>query len=127
MKKEISAKVMDAMLGGFSLPTKISEQSESDKSTLKTSLNIDTEGTAPKRVSTKQRKASFEEYQDSFLRTPKIVNRKTVFISENLRDQVEEIARKLGDRKMSVSGFLENLVTHHLEVYAEDLEAWKKL
>ena len=127
MKKEISAEDMEAIFGELSLPTKISQQSELGKPTHKTILDINTEDIAPKRVSTKQRKASFEEYQDSFLKTPKIINRKTVFISENLRDQVDEIARKLGDRKMSVSGFLENLVTHHLKVYSDDLEAWKKL
>lgn len=72
-------------------------------------------------------KKSLEEYQNLFLVTPKIANRKTVFISEDLRDRIDEIARKLGDRKMSVSGFIENLVRYHLETYQEELEKWKRL
>lgn len=70
---------------------------------------------------------SLEEYQSLFLVTPKIANRKTVFISEDLRDRIDEIARKLGDRKMSVSGFIENLVRYHLGTYQEELEKWKRL
>ena len=79
------------------------------------------------RTGSRQKKASFEEYKKLFLETPKIEDRKTVFISGIFRDKLDEVARKLGDRKMSVSGFIENLVRHHLEVYEEDLNAWKKL
>ena len=79
------------------------------------------------RTGSRQKKASFEEYKKLFLETPKIEDRKTVFISGVFRDKLDEVARKLGDRKMSVSGFIENLVRHHLEVYEEDLNAWKKL
>ena len=79
------------------------------------------------RTGIRKRKSSFEEYKKLFLETPKIEDRKTVFISGVFRDKLDEVARKLGDRKMSVSGFIENLVRHHLEVYEEDLNAWKKL
>lgn len=127
MKKEISAEEMDAMLGELNLSAKNSEQTQLTMLNKLSSSKEVNEESVSKRISAKQRKASFEDYQNLFLRTPKITNRKTVFISENLRDQVDEIARKLGDRKMSVSGFIENLVTHHLELYSDDLEAWRRL
>ena len=79
------------------------------------------------RTGIRKRKSSFEEYKKLFLETPKIEDRKTVFISGVFRDKLDEVSRKLGGRKMSVSGFIENLVRHHLEVYEEDLNAWKKL
>jgi hypothetical protein len=44
-----------------------------------------------------------------------------------MRDKLDDIVRKLGGRKMSVSGLIENLVRHHLEIYMEDFESWKKL
>jgi len=80
-----------------------------------------------KRTTQKQRKASMEEYQQTFLTAPKIIDRQTVFISRELRDNVDKIVRILGDRKMSVSGFVENLVHHHLELYAENIEYWRKM
>ncbi|MBL1009108.1 MAG: DUF3408 domain-containing protein, partial [Escherichia coli] len=30
-------------------------------------------------------------------------------------------------RRMSVSGIIENIVRHHLSLYEEDFEAWRKL
>ena len=80
-----------------------------------------------KRISTKQRKESLEEYQQAFLQIPKLDDRKPVFISREVRDHLDEIARKLGGRRMSVSGFIENLARHHLELYREEVESWKKM
>lgn len=82
---------------------------------------------ASKRQSTKQRKSSFEEYREIHLLTPKITDRQPIFISRDLRDKVDIITRRLGDRRMSVSGFVENLVRHHLGLYREELDRWDKL
>lgn len=79
------------------------------------------------RISTKRRKLAFEEYQRQFLITPKITNRKPVFISEEARERLSWIANKLGDKNMSASGLVENMVRLHLETYDEDIEAWRKL
>ena len=82
---------------------------------------------SPKRTAPKQRKASMDEYRQTYLATPKIVDRQTVFISRDMRDDVDKIVRILGERKMSVSGFVENVIRHHLELYAEDVEQWRKM
>jgi hypothetical protein len=83
--------------------------------------------TMPKRISSKQRKESLEEYRETFLQVPKLDDRKPVFISREVRDRLDEIARKLGGRGMSVSGFIENPARHHLEIYHDDIDIWKKL
>lgn len=80
-----------------------------------------------KRTTSKERKAAFEEYRKLFLTTPKITHRKPVFISEDLRERLDEIARKLGYKGMSASGFMENMAIHHLKMYDEDIEYWRKL
>lgn len=61
------------------------------------------------------------DYRKTFLTTPKIADRKPVFISKETRDNLDKIVRRLGDRKMSVSGFLENLAKHHLKEYADEI------
>lgn len=80
-----------------------------------------------RRTTSKQRKASLDEYREQFLRTPKITDRQPVFVSRAIRDSLDDVVRRLGERKMSVSGFLENLARHHLELYREDIEQWRKL
>ena len=104
------------------------EISESTEQPKLTTPSVPTESTEPtRRTSSKQRKASLDEYREQFLRTPKITDRQPVFISRTTRDCIDDIVRRLGERRMSVSGFLENLANHHLELYAEEVEQWKRL
>lgn len=83
--------------------------------------------TVPKRISSKHRKESLDEYRDTFLQVPKLDDRKPVFVSREVRDRLDEIVRKLGGRRLSVSGLIENLARHHLSAYHEDIEVWRKL
>ena len=80
-----------------------------------------------KRVSSKQRRLSLEEYRTTYLQVPKIVNRKPVFVSEEVRDELDRVVRFLGGKGMSAPGFIENLVRLHLDAYRNDIEQWRKL
>ena len=84
-------------------------------------------GASTKRISSRQRRLSLEEYRTAFLQVPRIEDRKPVFISGGVRDKLDRIVRTLGTRRMSVSGLLENLAIHHLEIYRDDLKQWRKL
>ena len=89
---------------------------------------VDKQPSAPsiqRRVSSKQRKLSLEEYRSTFMRPYKIEDRKPVFISGKLRKMLDKFACKIGEDRMSMSGLLENIVRHHIELYAEDFEHWK--
>lgn len=79
------------------------------------------------RISGKQRRASLEEYKEEFLCVPTIEDRKSVFLSRSTRDALDRIVRMFGERRMSVSGLVENIVRQHLATYGEDIEAWRKL
>ena len=85
------------------------------------------EPTVRHRTSGKQRKLSLEEYRNTFMRPYRIEDRKPVFISRKLRDTLDRFACKIGENRMSLSGLLENIVRHHVELYAEDFEFWKRL
>ena len=87
----------------------------------------DAKQTPMKRVSSKQRRLSFEEYRSVYLPVPKIENRMPVFISASLRDELDKIARRLGGKRMSASGIVENMVKHHLITYGDELKEWYKL
>lgn len=80
-----------------------------------------------RRVSSKQRRLSLEEYRNAYLKVPVIIDRKPVFVSCEVRDRLEDYVRKLGGRKMSVSGLLENIARQHLDTYDADFEQWRKL
>lgn len=83
--------------------------------------------TIQRRISGKQRRLSLEEYRITYLKVPVIIDRKPVFVSCEVRDRLEDYVRKLGGRKMSVSGLLENIARQHLDTYDADFEQWRKL
>ena len=68
-----------------------------------------------------------DEYRTTYLQVPKIADRKPVFVSSEVRDNLDRIVRYFGGRGMSASGLVENLVRLHLETYREDIELWRKL
>ncbi|NDO60842.1 DUF3408 domain-containing protein [Bacteroides caecimuris] len=80
-----------------------------------------------KRVSSKQRRLSLDEYRTAYLQVPKITDRKPVFVSGEVRDSLDRVVRYFGSRGMSASGMVENLARLHLETYREDIEQWRKL
>ena len=80
-----------------------------------------------RRISGKQRRASLEEYKEAFLPVPSIEDRKPIFLSRSTRDALDRIVRMFGERRMSVSGLVENIARQHLTTYGEDIEAWRKL
>ena len=83
--------------------------------------------TIQRRVSSKQRRLSLEEYRNTYLKVPVIKDRKPVFLSCEVRDRLDDYVHKLGGRKMSVSGLLENIARQHLALYDDDFEQWRKL
>ena len=86
---------------------------------------IEEQPTIQRRVSSKQRKLSLEEYRSTYLKVPVIIDRKPVFISGKLRKMLDKFACKIGEDRMSMSGLLENIVRPHIELYSEDFEHWK--
>lgn len=85
------------------------------------------ERTIVRRISSKQRRLSLEEYRSTYLQVPQIADRKPVFVSREVRDRLDEIVRRLGGRGMSVSGLVENIARQHFDAYANDIDQWRKL
>ena len=80
-----------------------------------------------KRISSKQRRLSLDEYRTTYLKVPKIINRKPVLLTETVRDELDRVVRYLGGKGMTASGLIENHVRVHLDAYRNDIEQWRKL
>ena len=103
------------------------ETTTETQSIMEVSTTIEEPPAIQRRVSSKQRRLSLEEYRNTYLKVPVIIDRKPVFVSCEVRDRLEDYVRKLGGRKMSVSGLLENIARQHLDTYDADFEQWRKL
>lgn len=107
----------------------VMETSDMDEDMKDTPAGVDAaaERTIVRRISSKQRRLSLEEYRTTYLQVPKIADRKPVFVSREVRDGLDRIVRCLGGRGMSVSGLIENLARQHLAAYGNDIDQWRKL
>ena len=101
-----------------------SQSTEQTQASLSSGL---TQSTQLGRMSAKHRQSELDEYRRRYMQTPRIEDRKPVFISRSTRDRLDRIVRLLGERGMSVSGLVENLARHHLAAHESDIECWRKM
>lgn len=85
--------------------------------------------TQPKqqRVGKQQRKSDFSDFKATFLLPSKLTKRHSVNIEESVWEQLERIARILGDRGSNVGSYINAILSEHLKTYASDIEVWRKL
>lgn len=79
------------------------------------------------RVGIKQRKLEFGEYKETYLIPVKIVKRHSLNISDATWERLERYARILDDRGANVGSYAERIICEHLDLFGDDLEAWRKL
>lgn len=105
------------------------ETSDADEEVKEPSTGIvaASERTIVRRISSKQCRLSLDEYRTAYLQVPKIADRKPMFVSREVRDELDRIVRCLGGREMSVSGLVENIARQHVATYRNDIEQWRKL
>lgn len=128
VKKSVELALQDYTPKNSIADTVIDEEAVAEpQSIMEVSTTIEEPPAIQRRVSSKQRKLSLEEYRNAYLKVPVIIDRKPVFVSCEVRDRLEDYVRKLGGRKMSVSGLLENIARQHLDTYDADFEQWRKL
>lgn len=86
-----------------------------------------TEQPKQQRIGKQQRKSDFAEFKATFLTPAKVVNRHPVNIEDDIWEQLERIARILGERGTTVVSYINAVLADHLRAYSPDIEIWRKL
>ena len=86
-----------------------------------------TEQPKQQRIGRQQRKSDFAEFKATFLTPAKVVNRHPVNIEDDIWEQLERIARILGERGTTVASYINAVLADHLQAYSPDIEIWRKL
>lgn len=92
-----------------------------------TAVTHTTEPPKQQRIGKQQRKSDFAEFKATFLTPAKVVNRHPVNIEDDIWEQLERIARILGERGTTVASYINAVIVEHLNLYADDIEIWRKL
>ncbi|PWB05838.1 DUF3408 domain-containing protein [Paramuribaculum intestinale] len=86
-----------------------------------------TEPPKQQRIGKQQRKSDFADFKAAYLSPAKLEKRHPVNIEDSVWAKLERIARILGDRDTSVGSYINAILSGHLELYADDIEVWRKL
>ena len=89
-----------------------------------------TEATEPpkqQRIGKQQRKSDYADFKATYLSPAKLEKRHPVNIEDSVWAKLERIARILGDRDTTVGSYINAVLLEHLNLYADDIEIWRKL
>ena len=92
-----------------------------------TAVTAITEPPKLQRIGKQQRKSDFAEFKATFLTPAKVVNRHPVNTEDEIWEQLERIARILGERGTTVASYINAVLDDHLRAYSPDIEIWRKL
>ena len=79
------------------------------------------------RIGKQQRKSDFADFKATYLTPSKLLKRHPVNIEDSVWAKLERIARILGDRDTTVGSYINAILVEHLNLYADDIEIWRKL
>lgn len=95
--------------------------------TASTIATATTESPKQQRIGKQQRKSDYADFKATFLAPSKLVNRHPVNIEDDIWEQLERIARILGERGTTVASYINAILVDHLDMYGDDIEIWRKL
>lgn len=79
------------------------------------------------RIGKQQRKSNFADFKATYLAPAKLEKRHPINIEDSVWEKLERIARILGDRDTTVGSYINAILVEHLNLYADDIEIWRKL
>ncbi len=86
-----------------------------------------TEQPKQQRIGKQQRKSDYADFKATYLAPSKLMKRHPVNIEDSVWEKLERIARILGDRDTTVGSYINAVLLEHLNLYADDIEIWRKL
>lgn len=75
----------------------------------------------PKDTARKKRSGSSLNYIDTFLCRYELSSRQGLHLEKGTIATIKRIIHSIGDERLTVSGFVENVLKHHFELYKEEV------
>lgn len=89
-------------------PTSKAETEKQKPSTPKTTFLTETE-------------SNKSNYEEVFFQNMTLLNRRSVYVSQTTHEKINQIVSILGKGKVTVSGYVETIIQHHLEKHKDEI------
>lgn len=81
------------------------------------------ESASDRTVPVRRRRIVLPDYGDTFLRPTTLRRRVTININEQTRDMLITILQHIGPYHLSLGGYVENILRHHIETFRDEINA----
>ncbi|NDV93410.1 DUF3408 domain-containing protein [Dysgonomonas sp. 521] len=61
------------------------------------------------------------DYTRNFLNRNELESRQGIYIEKETNETIKQIVHTIGDARLTVSGFIENVLQRHFETYKEEI------
>ena len=69
----------------------------------------------------RRKKRNQPDFSEVFLKDNRLSDRRMIYISKDTYDVLVKYISIISDRKLSIAGYLDNIVSHHIEQYKPDI------
>ena len=70
---------------------------------------------------TKRKRSQAVDYESLFLSRNELRNRQGLYIGRNNYETLQTLVRAISSERLSVSGLVDNIISHHIELYGDDI------
>jgi hypothetical protein len=90
---------------------------------LETQNNIENTGEPKTKEHSKRRKGQMVtiDYEDIFLIRNELSNRQGLYIDKDNYEVLQTLVRSIRSERLSVSGLVDNIIKHHIELYGDEI------
>ncbi|PXV60933.1 uncharacterized protein DUF3408 [Dysgonomonas alginatilytica] len=104
------------------LPQTDTEEGEMDNNVEAIQSEVNTEPDKMDKQSTKRKKnQNTIDYPTLFLSRYELRSRQGIYIEKETNETIKLIVHNIGDARLTVSGFIENVLKHHFELFKDEI------
>ena len=69
----------------------------------------------------RRKKRNHPDFAETFLKDNRLTDRRIVYVEKDTYDKLMKYISIISDRKLSLSGYMDNIASHHIEQYKSDI------
>ncbi len=81
----------------------------------------------PVRETFRRKKSSSADYRETYFQKMELPDRQPIYVSRSTHEKLMKIVMVIGERKSTVSSYVETIILHHFDQYQDEInELYKK-
>jgi Protein of unknown function (DUF3408). len=96
-------------------------ETENDDNNRSSESSVETENPKIRTDSTRKKRIQPLSYKEIFLVRNELSTRQGLHLEKETIATIKRIVHNLGDERLTVSGFVENVIKHHFEMYQDEI------